>query len=80
MKKFFVLHEAKNGYATWDTFSGEFKTQEAAINAADDEWRYLTESEQRKRIVTACSVNCEPDEDIWDAINREGYEVLAVFE
>lgn len=80
MTRFFVLHEAKSGNAAWDIFSGEFPTKGAAINAADDEWCHLTSAEQRNRVITACSVESGPDEDIWDAINRSGYAVIKTLE
>ena len=79
MKKFFVLHEAKNGYATWDTFTGEFNTPEKAISAAAEEWRYLTESERRLRVISVCSVDGEINENIFDLIGRDGYTVLEEF-
>ena len=81
MKKvYFVICDSKNGNATWDTFSGAFADLNSAIDAAETEWRYMSEKEQAGRIVTVCHAEVEDDvvlKDAYDAVceSGEGYYV-----
>ena len=79
---YFVLDDAVNGNANWDTFCGLFATHAAALDAAERQWYHLTAHEKRNCIVTVNHVNIPDDVDLQEAYGYaldEGWDEDEVF-
>lgn len=79
---YFVISDAINHHAAWDTFSGAFDTEREAIDHAEMLWEHLTPGEQRNQTVSVCydDVDVADDASLTDAYNAsvergEGYYV-----
>ena len=72
---YFVLCDAINNDASWDTFSGAYLAHDEALAAARSEWNHLTDREQRQRVVTVNHAEVSdgtPLEDANDEILSRG--------
>lgn len=79
---YFVLCDAVNGNANWDTFCGLFSTHAAALDAAERQWYHLTAHEKKGCIITVNHVNIPDDIDLQDAYDyalEEGWDEDEVF-
>jgi hypothetical protein len=66
---YFVLCEDVKGSTAWDSYSGAHGTLDAALAAAEYDWRHLTHREKKKCVISVCHAPVSDDVAIEDAFN-----------
>lgn len=68
----YVENDCIEGNPSWDTLSGIYDNEAAAISSAQDEWRHLTDKERANRVIRVLAMAVPGDVGLDEAMDYSG--------